>query len=432
MISVNEIKVVMKEQEERMLRTLQEEKIIERDLVIGRNAIARGAANIITGPRRCGKSVFAFQLAKKEKFGYINFDDERLNFDPGELNKALEAIYSAKGDVDLILFDEIQEAPGWERFVGRLVEDKRVIITGSNARLMSRELATYMTGRHIDHELLPFSFSEFLDYKGFARNAAGTYSTSEKSRIMALLEEYLLKGGFPLGIRIGRSYVADLFSDIIQRDIIQRHRVKMTSKLADLSKYLISNSSSEVSYSKLRNMLGVASKHTIQDWISYMEQAYLLFKTERFSYKLKEAMIAPKKVYAIDTGLATAVSSEIGFARLMETAVAVELQRRSHYFWPPSRQINYWKDHAQREVDFVVREGNKVLELLQVTYASKETEIAGREAENLLAASAELKCKNLTIITWDYEREAGGKNKKISFVPLWKWLLGSGPGGAHR
>ena len=422
MVSVNDIEVVIKEQENKMQKLFAEEKIIKRHVVINPKFPVKGAAAIILGPRRCGKSVLAYQLAKGEKAGYINFDDERLNIEASKLNLILEAIYVLHGDVDLILLDEIQEIAGWEKFVSRLVDSKRLIITGSNAKMMSKELATYMTGRHINIELLPFNFYEFLVYKDFTVSENGIYTTMEKARIISLLKEYMEIGGFPLGIKLGMSYLAELYNDIIQKDIIQRHKIRMEDKLRGVARYVVSRSASEISYNKLRNIFEIASKHTIPDWILYMEQAYLIFKIERFSFKLKESIMAPKKIYAVDTGFMNMLAQERDMGRAMESLVAIELLRRKNYSKNPI-QINYWKNQKQEEVDFVIRHEKKVLELVQTTYASTYVDLKERELKGLLAASDELRCNTLKVITWDYEEERSIKGKTIAFVPLWKWLL---------
>ena len=236
------------------------------------------------------------------------------------------------------------------------------------------------------------------------------------------MKEYLEIGGFPLGIKLGKSYLADLYRDIIQKDILQRHRIRMGGKLSDLARYLVAGSASEVSYNRLRGILEIASNHTVQDWISYMEQAYILFKIERFSFKLKESIIAPKKIYAIDSGLMNMLTPEHDVGRTMETAVAIELIRRKRYLGLDT-QINYWKNQRHEEVDFVIRRERKVLELVQVSYASSYADIRPREINHLLGASTELRCSKLRIITWDYEDEKRIKGKVITFVPLWKWLL---------
>ncbi len=423
MANVEDLIMVIKDQEEKMNAILQARDIIKRELEVPSNSLKTGAAHIITGPRRAGKSVFAFQLTSNENRGYINFNDERISIDSTELNKVLEAIYRVKGNTDLLVFDEIQEVPGWERFISRLVDSKKILITGSNARMMSKELATYLTGRHIDYILLPFGFKEFLLYKGLRIETIETNpSTAEKSKIISMLDEYLRVGGFPLAIKNGSLFLADLYKDIVERDVAQRYHIRLTSKLSELARYLLINISNEISYNKLSKIMGIKGKSTVQNWISYMESAYLLFKLERFSFKLKETIMAPKKIYAIDTGIANTIALRISKSALMENLVAIELLRRKSYY-DKTMEINYWKDYLHREVDFVLRDKGKVKELIQVTYASEKAELKERETKSLIAASHELKCSSLFIITWDYEDEIKESGKKIKLIPLWKWLL---------
>ncbi len=420
MINVDDIITIIKDQEESAEALFADENIIKRELKIKQSSLKTGAAHIITGPRRAGKSVLTLQIVGKEKCGQLNFNDERLRMEASELNKVLEAIYRLRGDTKLLIFDEIQEVPGWERFISRLVDSKCILITGSNAKMMSKELATYLTGRHIDYMLLPFSFSEFLTYKGVKPNIE--LSTREKVAIRSMLKEFLHIGGFPLAVKNGSQFLMDLYRDMVERDISQRYHIRLTSKLSDMARYLIANTSNEITYNKLRKIFGISGKRTVQNWINYMENAYLLFKLERFSFKLKEAIMAPKKIYAIDTGLARTISLNVPINALMENTVAIELLRRKMYH---TRQIeiNYWKDHLQREVDFVLRTGNKIIKLIQVTYVSDIKELNDREVRSLISASKEFKCDNLFIITWDYESVERINGKKINFIPLWKWLL---------
>jgi predicted AAA+ superfamily ATPase len=420
MANVEDLIMVIKDQEEKMNTILHANDIIKRELEIPSNSLKTGVAHIITGPRRSGKSVFAFQLTSGENRGYINFNDERINIDSSELNKVLDSIYRLKGNIDLLVFDEIQEVQGWERFISRLVDSKKILITGSNARMMSKELATYLTGRHIDYVLLPFSFKEFLSYKG--TRIETNLSTTEKSRIISMLDEYLHIGGFPLAIKNGSLFLAELYKDIIERDVAQRYHIKLKSKLSELARYLLVNISNEISYNKLSKIIGIKGKSTVQNWISYMESAYLVSKLERFSFKLKESIMAPKKIYAIDTGMANAIALRISKSALIENLVAIELLRRKGYY-DKAMEINYWKDYLGREVDFVLRNKDKVKELIQVTYASEKAELKERELKSLIVASKELKCNNLFIITWDYENEIKESGKKIKLIPLWKWLL---------
>jgi len=420
MASIEDIKNAIVDRESELKKKFQEEKIIERQSRKHAEAIiSKDAALIITGPRRCGKSTLALMLGTSKKFGYVNFDDERMTMEASELNKVLEAIYSLKGDVDLLIFDEIQNIHGWEKFISRLIGTKEVVLTGSNARLLSRELATYLTGRHVDVVLLPFSFQEFLTFKDFEYNI---YKTSDRAKIKNYLNEYLEIGGFPTAQKLGRVFLAENYKDIIERDVIQRYKIKNSAVFKELARYLISNASSEISFNRIKNIFGIKSPHTVKQYITYLSSAYLVFLVERFSFKLKQQSFAPKKIYCIDNGIISAVgfktSSDRG--KMMENLVAIELFRRaSEAGW----EIYYWKDYQQKEVDFVIKDGKSIALLIQVTNISSKREIGERELDSLLRASEELRCNNLLVITYDYEDEEKISGKTIRFVPLWKWLI---------
>jgi predicted AAA+ superfamily ATPase len=352
---------------------------------------------------------------------YVNFEDERLQVEAKDLNLILEAIASLKGEVEFIVFDEIQYINGWERFVSRLLPTRKIIITGSNARLLSKEFATFLSGRHIDYELFPFSFREYLNFNNFTPNV---YLTRDISKTRELLKEYIKTGGFPLTFKLGRNFLVENYKDIVERDVIQRYKVKYEKVLKELAKYYISTVAREISFNKLKNILNVKSVQTIKNYSEFLSNSYLIFFLEKYSPKLKLQMISPKKVYCIDNGFVEAMSFKASedFGRLMENLVAVELMRRKRY-WFRNQEIYYWKDYQQNEVDFIVKEGEKIKQLIQVTYASNKNEIETREIKGLLKASELLNCKNLVVITWDYEDEITIENRKIIFKPLWKWLL---------
>lgn len=416
MTDLERIKVAIADHEAELLQKFQNERIINREqLDRTHGLISTDVAIIITGVRRCGKSMLAFMCGKQYKYAYINFEDERLIVNASELNNVLEAAYSLKGDVNLLIFDEIQNVPGWERFVARLLPSKRIIITGSNAHLLSRELATHLTGRHVDITLFPFSFREFLQWKD-AGNKPQT--TKEIAQVKCHLRDYIENGGFPLAYKLGKTILLETYKDILERDIIQRYHIRHTKVLRDLARYLISNIAHECSYNKIRNVMGVKGTHTITNYISYLNSAYLVFPIERFSYKLKEQMRAPKKIYAIDTGLARAAgfmfSENAGAAT--ENVVAIELLRHS-------KEVYYWKDHQQREVDFVVKDGKKVQQLIQVCISTSTAPTREREIKSLIKASNELRCKNLLVITNDEEREERHGTLMVKYVSLWRWLL---------
>lgn len=422
MVGVEEIRTAIVDREEEIKQKFEKETMIEREAENKiERLISRDAALIITGVRRCGKSIFAFMLSKGKECSYVNFEDERMPVEAKELNSVMEAIYSLKGEnPGILVFDEIQNVYGWEKFIARLIQNKKIIITGSNARLLSKELATYLTGRHIDFTLFPFSFREFLKFENFEPNV---HLTKDIAKTKNSLRTYLETGGFPLAYKIGKLFLIENYKDIIERDIVQRYKIKYVRVLKDLARHLISNISKEFSYNKLRNVLGVKSVHTIINYAGYLQNAYLIFVVERFSFKLKEQMLAPKKVYCIDTGLANVLGFKTSekYGSLIENSVAVELFRKKSL--DRNLEIYYWKDHQQREVDFVVKAGRSVRQLIQVCYDMEDLATKERETASLLKAGKELKCRNLLLITWDYDGEEEMDNRKLKFIPLWRWLL---------
>ena len=376
---------------------------------------------VILGVRRCGKSVFSYLAFKGKKFGYINFEDERLSaFETSDFDNLLEAFYALYGkELDCFILDEIQNVEKWEKFAARLRVNNKIIVTGSNSKLLSSELATALTGRHIDYILFPFSFNEFLSYNDFEPNLD---LTRDIGRVKRLAEQYIQVGGFPEFYTFGESIIRSIYNDIIEKDIIRRFEIRKQAELRNMARYLITNSSKEVSYNKLKDILSL-NIATVKEYTDYLSMPYLLFFIERFSFKLKEQMLAPRKVYCIDTGMVNAISFKFSkdFGRLMENCVAVQLIKNK--LNTPDLDVFYWKDHQQREVDFVLKTGPKIEELIQVSYVSDKNEIEKREIKSLVKASEELKCKNLLIITWDYEDEIIVEDKKIRCIPLWRWLL---------
>lgn len=417
-----EIKTIIKEQREELQDIESRERIIKRGL-FKQAALCLNYPNIlaVTGVRRCGKSIFSYLLAKDNNFGYINFDDERLSgLKAQDLNNILQAFYELYGDIEYIILDEIQNIKGWELFANRLRRTKKVIITGSNSKLLSGELSTHLTGRHIDITLYPFSFKEFLDFRRI--KIQRDYTTKEKAAILRLLEEYLAFGGFPEESKFGKAMLSRIYNDIITKDILLRYKIKKTENIKELSKYIVTNFCQEASYRKLAAILNIKQVSTISNWVSFLEDSFLVYKIERFSYKLKQQIIAPKKFYCIDNGIISAIAFSFTENKgyFMENAVAIKLQmdKIKH-----QSEVYYWKDHQQNEVDFIVKQSKEITQLIQVSYIQKENEIKDRQVKPLLKASEELKCKNLSVITWDYNAEKKYNGKKINFIPLYKWLL---------
>ena len=397
-------------------------KIVEREVSQKiKKYLEKKLVKVISGVRRSGKSYLALLLLKNKNFGYVNFDEKDLL--KVKLDDILSSVIEIYGRVKFLLLDEIQNVKGWELWVNSLQRrGYNLIITGSNAKLLSKELATHLTGRYLEFETYPFSFREFLRFKEFGYE--NIYSKEVQGEMKKLLREYMKKGGFPeyLVEELDEEYLRTLFNAIIYADVVKRWKIREPVKIWDLGRYLLTVFSREYSATKLKNILGFKSTLTVLNYIKYLEEAFLIFTLERFSFKQKEFMKAPKKVYSVDTGLSNAlsvkVSEETGL--MMENMVFLELKRRG---LRENKDIFYFKDHQGREVDFVLKEGLKVRRLIQVTYANARDEIEEREIKSLLKASELLRCRNLLCITWDYEGEERIKGKKIKFLPLWKWLV---------
>jgi len=426
-MNLQEIKRVIVSQREEMEEKFRGGVIVKREPEISRLKSFLAFPNILVvlGIRRCGKSIFSWQIFKNSLFGYINFDDERLyGIKAGDLDLVLQAFYELYGNIDCVVLDEPQNVMGWELFVNRLRRTKKVVVTGSNSKLLSGELATHLTGRYVSFTLMPFSFREYLGYKRLIVSKEDFYSTQKVAELKRSLVEYMKVGGLPEAYLFGREILVRIYGDIVEKDILRRAKIKRKVTFRELTKYLISNVALEFTIRKLSNLLEVKDVHTVRNWLSALENSYLFFILERYSPKLKQQVIAPKKIYCVDNGLVNTMSFKLdeNYSSLMENLVAVELLRRKNY-WQNELEVFYWKDHQQNEVDFVLKEGATLKQLIQVTYASSKNEIKNSEIRSLKKASDELKCKNLLIITWDYENELNLSNKTIKCTPLWKWLL---------
>ena len=410
-----------------MEELLQNGRIIEREIDLDRIKQEIKFPNIlaILGIRRSGKSVFTWLLMKDEKFGYINFFDERLSkFQATELSLVIQAFLELYNGVDYFVFDEIQRIEGWERFISRLRTSKKIIITGSNSDLLRGNLSSLITGRHLDVTIFPFSFREFLKMNDTEIIREWYLYDDKRARVKRLFNNFLVKGGFPEVQNLGTRILQEIFRDIIENDIISQHQIRNKVGIRNLSQYLASNISKEISFEKIKGFLDIRNSHTVAKYVGYLEESYMFFLLKRFSNKLKEQFIAPKKVYAIDLALANSISFRITHdqGRQFENMVFLELMRRNLYLGL-NEELFYWKDHRGREVDFVIKKENEIIELIQVSSIINEDDLIQRETHNLILCSTELKCKNLTVITLDYEAEQMIKGEKIRFIPIWKWIL---------
>ena len=382
---------------------------------------------VVLGPRRAGKSVFSLLLLKDRDFMYFDFDDEVLASE-GSIGTAelMKELHSAYGDIKTILFDEIQNLPAWELFVNRLHrEGYNLVLTGSNAHLLSKELATHLTGRHMPIELLPFDFKEFLKGKKFEIDPEYKSLPEKHGQLLNLLDQYLLKGGFPEVVVSNldpADYLEVLFDSLLFKDVVKRHRVKFSTQISTLGSHLVNNFASLYTLNKLMNALNLKSVHTVAKYTAYLEEAYLIFSLSRYSPKSRQRINSPKKVYVVDNGFVTAkaIQHSPDKGKLMENLVFTELVKRGV---KPSRELFYYKTRNDREIDFVVKKGTEVTELIQVCYESINPDVEQRETKALVEASGELNVKKLTVLTWDEKREVEKDGLAIQFKPFWEWLL---------
>ena len=415
---------LLRDQKQELIDEIKNKKLVNREAEnYFKNILDSKLIKIISGVRRCGKSVFSYILLKDKNFAYMNFDDERLIY--SDTNQILSSFYEIYGkDFKFIFLDEIQNLENWELFVNRL---KRIgfnlFITGSNAKLLSKELATHLTGRHLTIEIFPFSFREYLKAINFKEDIQ---TTKGISILKHELKNYLNLGGFPEIIvekENPKIYIRELYSKIIEKDIINRYDISYKKTFKEIAMNLISNPARGVSYNKLKKQFNLGSEHTVKNYLSYLEEAYLIFLISKFSYKPVEVEKSAKKVYVMDTGIINYSSFKFmkDYGHIYENLVAIELLRKKSF--NPNLEIYYWKNIQHEEVDFVIKEGLKVKELIQVCYDINDIETKKREIKALIKASKELRCGNLIIVTDDYEKEEKINSKKIKYVPLWKWLL---------
>ncbi|MDP2951141.1 MAG: ATP-binding protein [bacterium] len=395
-----------------------------------KNLLASRQVIVITGARRSGKSFIMRQLAldlmekgvAKKNILIINLEDPRfINIDVSFLQKIYETyleFMQPEGE-HYIFLDEIQEVEKWEKWVLMMQELKKaqIIISGSNAKMLSRELATLLTGRHLSLEVLPLSFEEFLRFNGIN-------SRDGLIKENGLVKSFIEDGAFPEVVLSNqkKEILLEYFNDVLEKDLIKRYKIRKTASFKGVLKFYFSNISCLITFRALSRALNISAE-TVEKFSSFFETNYLLFFLKRFSFKTKEQSKSPRKVYAIDTGLANVIgfmfSENIG--HLIENIVFLKLKREE--LDNPLSELFYWKDDIHKEVDFVLKENKKLKQLIQVCWAVADIKTKNREVSALLKASNVLKCNDLLVITNDYEATEMAQGKAIKFIPLWKWLL---------
>lgn len=363
-------------------------------------------ALILSGIRRCGKSTLLRQIAQKVKnFYYFNFEDPRAaNFEVQDFQKLDEVFSEEFGKAEYYFFDEIQNVMRWELFVRAILDKKRhVIITGSNASLLSKELGTRLTGRHLRYELFPFSFREFL-------------KLVHKEPGIGAFEEFFTKGGFPEFLKVQKAGILqELFNDIIMRDIVARHKLRSAKTIREMALYLLTNIGKEFSYSRLRKTFDLGSTSSVVSFVSYLEDSYLLFTVQKFDYSLKKQLVNPKKVYSIDNGLSNAISASFSEdkGKMLENVVFSGLKRKH-------KDVFYFREKG--ECDFIVKEGVKVIKAIQVCFELNEDN-KNREISGLIEALEKFQLKEGLILTYNQTDEFQIGNKTVKILPVWRWLL---------
>lgn len=427
----NKLKQLIVEHKERFLKPAQlvrrgiqkhiESYVKQREIVI------------ISGVRRSGKSSLMKLISddfqqiyhvSQDNILFLNFEDERFiefthrDFEP--LYETFIEIYQPRGKKYFFL-DEIQNIKGWERWVNRMYEfeDVKIFVTGSNATLLSPEIASALTGRNRQVHTYPFSFNELLKLRNCSFDEKDLYIREGKVKIKNLFREYRELGGFPEVLKNRDvTLLEQYFKDILYRDIVARYRIRNVREIRELALFLASNTGTIQSYKNLKEMIQVKSLNTVKNYLEILEDVYIFFRLTLFDYSIKRQIYNPSKVYSIDPALSRSVAFKFSqdLGRLYGNMVFVELMRRGN-------QIFYWKSRKGQEVDFLIKRGLKIEKAIQVCTSLSDKRTKQREIEGLLAAHEELKAKNLTILTEDDEGEEMFDKNKIYIIPLWKWLL---------
>ncbi len=382
-------------------------------------------AQVVIGVRRSGKSTLCFQRLEHAgvKYAYVDFDDERLRgLDANHLNDILEILYKVYGDFNYLFLDEIQDVDGWHLFVNRLLRIKmHVIITGSNAKLLSSELASHLTGRANEIHLYPLSFDEYCAIKGVDCEKKTTKAVAMRR---AAFDDYVNEGGFPelLNISNKHAYINTLVNNILRRDIEQRYSITYKASFELLAQHLLNVSPAIIASKELANTFNIKSEQTVKNYIAYLLQAYMLVGVNKYSQKSK-LRITQQKVYAVDVAMMNRRDNAFAAHNLgwrLETIVLLRLLRECQH---RGYDIYYINDRSG-ECDFVVCNNNKVVQAIQVSYDMTNDKTRARELKGLLLANKLTKCDNLLILTDHEHADIEHKGHQIAIRPVYEWSLG--------
>ena len=372
---------------------------------------------LITGPRRVGKSTQALLMLRDKNFAYLNFDNYSLleAWDANLVMRMLDDVYPS---YEYILLDEVQNLNGWDLWVSELYRlGKNLVITGSNARMLSSEMATVLTGKYLQVEMLPFSLEEFFDWNKLDLHML---KPEDITNSFVLTDDYLRNGGYPEVVasrQLTRSYLDTLFDSIIWKDVAKRHNVRNVTDLNNLAMYIVSNFCNPVSANDLTTELGFSSVNTTKKYMDYLHEPYLFYYLSRYNNKLKLMKKAPRKVYVVDNGFVAskAFSLSDNLGRLLENQVFIELVRRGY---DVEKTMFYYRSRNDKEVDFVLRKGTQIERLIQVCYDMSNSKTEKREVDSIIECAGELKCNDLVIVTNNDKRTIEKDGYKIDVVPI--------------
>ena len=411
---------------ELLRQVIYEQREFKQNLGIERHGVQQCAESpeiqVISGVRRCGKSVLLQQIRSKreEQDYYLSFDDDRLlHFTVEDFQTLYEVFLEDFGLQHTFYLDEPQLILGWERFADRLYNHgNKVFVTGSNAFMLSKELGTLLTGRHLKMELYPMSLAEYAVMKGVQWEKKDFYTTDGRAKLHNLQKGFLTEGGFPQYLSTGDSrYLRELYNDIIYRDIVVRYRLGSQKPIKEVTYYLASNFTHKFTYQSVAKAANIKSTETVSDYIGFLEESYLIGVLTKYDYKIGQQIKSPKKVYFIDNGLV----SQIGFSfsenlgKKLENAVYVELCRRG-------KELYYFNNGE--ECDFIVRENGQIVAACQVSVSLNDAETRMREEKGLLTVMDAFDLKEGIIITLDeMEEKTLLDGRQIHVIPFYRWCL---------
>lgn len=416
-----------------MMKTILLSQRKERDDLLAQSYISRHTTlstdellnshliKLITGPRRVGKSTQALLMLRNKNFAYLNFDKQELldNWNADLVMRLLDEVYP---NYDYLLLDEVQNLLHWDVWVTELFrQGKNMIITGSNANMLSSEMATVLTGKYLPIEMLPFSLAEFFEWHHLDLNAI---LPEQRTEVTFLEDDYLRLGGYPETVAarsLATSYLSTLFDSIIWKDVVKRHKIRNTEDINNMALYLLTNFCNQLSANDIADALNIKSVNTTQKFMGYLHEPFLFYYLPRYNNKLKLMTNAPRKIYVVDNGFvaAKAFSTSDNLGRLLENQVFVNLLRKGY---DPEKTMFYYRTRNDKEIDFVLRENNRVKQLVQVSYEMTSEKTIRRECSALKEAAQELHCNDLYVLTYTEKRTLDREGCTIHVLPAAEWF----------